>query len=192
MRAVERLLGNAAATTTMSSTKSSIGHLLGAAGAVEAIFSILAIRDQIAPPTLNLDNPSVETAIDLVPHVARKREDRRRAVEFLRLRRHQRVGDLQAGAGSGLTAATLHFAAKAARLALASEATRARMDEAANQGDKAKPGAAAQPAQRVSLFGGRANPATETAMATAAATARRRPSRRVGRAASACRAFPAC
>ena len=91
LRAVERLLGNAAATTTMSSTKSSIGHLLGAAGAVEAIFSILAIRDQIAPPTLNLDNPSVETAIDLAPHVARKREDRRRAVEFVRLRRHQRV-----------------------------------------------------------------------------------------------------
>ena len=74
LRAVERLLGNAAATTTMSSTKSSIGHLLGAAGAVEAIFSILAIRDGIAPPTLNLDNPSVETAIDLVPHVARKRK----------------------------------------------------------------------------------------------------------------------
>ena len=57
----------------MSSTKSSIGHLLGAAGAVEAIFSVLAIRDKIAPPTLNLDNPSVETAIDLVPHQARKR-----------------------------------------------------------------------------------------------------------------------
>jgi 3-oxoacyl-[acyl-carrier-protein] synthase II len=74
LRAVERLLGNAAATTTMSSTKSSIGHLLGAAGAVEAIFCILAIRDQIAPPTLNLDNPSVETAIDLAPHVARKRK----------------------------------------------------------------------------------------------------------------------
>ena len=73
LRAVERLLGNAAATTTMSSTKSSIGHLLGAAGAVEAIFSILAIRDGIAPPTLNLDNPSVETAIDLTPHTARER-----------------------------------------------------------------------------------------------------------------------
>jgi 3-oxoacyl-[acyl-carrier-protein] synthase II len=58
----------------MSSTKSSIGHLLGAAGAVEAIFSILAIRDNIAPPTINLDDPSVETAIDLVPHKARNRE----------------------------------------------------------------------------------------------------------------------
>ena len=58
----------------MSSTKSSIGHLLGAAGAVEAIFAILAIRDNILPPTINLDNPSVETAIDLVPYTARKRE----------------------------------------------------------------------------------------------------------------------
>ena len=58
----------------MSSTNSSIGHLLGAAGAVEAIFSVLAIRDNICPPTLNLDNPSVDTAIDLVPMTARKKE----------------------------------------------------------------------------------------------------------------------
>jgi 3-oxoacyl-[acyl-carrier-protein] synthase II len=58
----------------MSSTKSSTGHLLGAAGAIETIFSILAIRDNIAPPTINLENPSVETAIDLVPLAARKRE----------------------------------------------------------------------------------------------------------------------
>jgi 3-oxoacyl-[acyl-carrier-protein] synthase II len=72
LRAVERLLGEAGKGMAMSSTKSSIGHLLGAAGAVEAIFSILAIRDGVAPPTLNLDHPSVETAIDLVPHVARK------------------------------------------------------------------------------------------------------------------------
>jgi 3-oxoacyl-[acyl-carrier-protein] synthase II len=72
--AVERLLGNAASKVSMSSTKSSIGHLLGAAGAVEAIFSILAIRDNIAPPTINLENPSVETAIDLVPQTARQRE----------------------------------------------------------------------------------------------------------------------
>jgi 3-oxoacyl-[acyl-carrier-protein] synthase II len=72
--AVQRLVGNAASRISMSSTKSSIGHLLGAAGAVEAIFSILAIRDQVAPPTLNLDNPSVETPIDLVPHRARKRD----------------------------------------------------------------------------------------------------------------------
>lgn len=72
--AVERLVGDSASRISMSSTKSAIGHLLGAAGAVEAIFSALAIRDNIAPPTLNLDNPSVETKIDLVPHVARKRE----------------------------------------------------------------------------------------------------------------------
>jgi 3-oxoacyl-[acyl-carrier-protein] synthase II len=72
--AVERLVGDAASRVSMSSTKSAIGHLLGAAGAVEAIFSALAIRDNIAPPTLNLDNPAVETAIDLVPHKARKRE----------------------------------------------------------------------------------------------------------------------
>jgi 3-oxoacyl-[acyl-carrier-protein] synthase II len=72
--AVERLLGNAASKVSMSSTKSATGHLLGAAGAIEAIFSILAIRDNIAPPTINLDNPSVATAIDLVPHTARKRE----------------------------------------------------------------------------------------------------------------------
>jgi 3-oxoacyl-[acyl-carrier-protein] synthase II len=74
LRAVERLMGNRADGLTMSSTKSSIGHLLGAAGAVEAIFSILAIRDNVAPPTLNLDNPSVETQIDLVPKVAKKKE----------------------------------------------------------------------------------------------------------------------
>jgi 3-oxoacyl-[acyl-carrier-protein] synthase II len=72
--AVERLFGNAAGKVAMSSTKSAVGHLLGAAGAVEAIFSALAIRDNVAPPTLNLDNPSVETAIDLVPHTAKKRE----------------------------------------------------------------------------------------------------------------------
>src|SRR5581483_8473028 len=72
--AVERLLGNATSKVSMSSTKSSTGHLLGAAGAIEAIFSILAIRDNVAPPTINLDNPSVDTAIDLVPHTARKRE----------------------------------------------------------------------------------------------------------------------
>jgi len=73
LRAVERLVGNGAANISMSSTKSSIGHLLGAAGTVEAIFCLLAIRDQVVPPTLNLDNPSVDTALDLVPHKARKR-----------------------------------------------------------------------------------------------------------------------
>ncbi len=71
--AVERLLGNAASTVSMSSTESAIGHLLGAAGAAEAIFSVLAIRDNIAPPTINLDDPEVETAIDLVPNTARER-----------------------------------------------------------------------------------------------------------------------
>src|SRR5205807_8349067 len=67
LKAVERLLGNAAGRVSMSSTKSATGHLLGAAGAVEAIFSLLAIRDGIAPATINLENPSVDTAIDLVP-----------------------------------------------------------------------------------------------------------------------------
>ncbi len=74
LHAVERVVGNAAGKVSMSSTKSATGHLLGAAGAVEAIFSLLAIRDNIAPPTLNLDNPSVVTAIDLVPKAARKRQ----------------------------------------------------------------------------------------------------------------------
>jgi 3-oxoacyl-[acyl-carrier-protein] synthase II len=72
--AVERLVGDAASKISMSSTKSATGHLLGAAGAIEAIFATLAIRDNIVPPTLNLDNPDVETKIDLVPHKARKRQ----------------------------------------------------------------------------------------------------------------------
>ncbi len=72
--AVERLMGDAADTATMSSTKSSIGHLLGAAGAVEAIFCILAIRDQVAPPTINLDNPAVQPRLDLAPNAARSRK----------------------------------------------------------------------------------------------------------------------
>ncbi|HUF56371.1 MAG TPA: beta-ketoacyl-ACP synthase II [Thermohalobaculum sp.] len=72
--AVTRLMGNHAANVTMSSTKSSTGHLLGAAGAIEGIFSVLAIRDGVAPPTLNLENPSVETPIDLAPLEARERK----------------------------------------------------------------------------------------------------------------------
>ncbi|MGY6708910.1 MAG: beta-ketoacyl-ACP synthase II [Rhizobiaceae bacterium] len=72
--AVERLVGDAASKISMSSTKSSIGHLLGAAGSAEAIFSVLAIRDNIAPPTINLDNPARETAIDLVANKARERQ----------------------------------------------------------------------------------------------------------------------
>lgn len=71
--AVTRLLGDAAGSVTMSSTKSATGHLLGAAGAIEAIFCVLALRDQVAPPTLNLDNPSVETPIDLAPKAAVRR-----------------------------------------------------------------------------------------------------------------------
>lgn len=74
LAAVERVLGDHAPNVSMSSTKSSIGHLLGAAGAVEAIFATLAIRDNMAPPTLNLDTPAVETRIDLVPHVKRERK----------------------------------------------------------------------------------------------------------------------
>ncbi|GAB4286816.1 MAG: beta-ketoacyl-ACP synthase II [Roseovarius sp.] len=76
LHAVERLFGNAAGNLTMSSTKSATGHLLGAAGAIEAIFCILAIRDQVAPPTINLDNPEVETPVDLAPKVRRERRIR--------------------------------------------------------------------------------------------------------------------
>ncbi len=76
MRAVHGVFGESAAGVTLSSTKSALGHLLGAAGAVEAIFCILAIRDQVAPPTLNLAKPSMETRVDLAPNVARKRRIR--------------------------------------------------------------------------------------------------------------------
>lgn len=74
LKAVERLLGDHVKKATMSSTKSATGHLLGAAGAIEAIFSILAIRDQVAPPTINLDNPALETSLDLAPKVKRERK----------------------------------------------------------------------------------------------------------------------
>ena len=75
LAAVRRLFGDDIKTMSMSSTKSAIGHLLGGAGAVEAIFSILAMRDQIVPPTLNLDDPEESCeGVDLVPHVAKKRE----------------------------------------------------------------------------------------------------------------------
>ena len=70
--AVERLFGDHAKNLSLSSTKSAVGHLLGAAGAIESAFCALAIRDQIMPPTLNLDNPSVDTPIDLIPHKAKK------------------------------------------------------------------------------------------------------------------------
>ncbi|WP_339915488.1 beta-ketoacyl-ACP synthase II [uncultured Brevundimonas sp.] len=74
LRAIERLVGDHAKNLAVSSTKSMTGHLLGAAGAIESIFSVLAIRDQIAPPTINLDNPEHETAIDLVPHKGKARK----------------------------------------------------------------------------------------------------------------------
>jgi 3-oxoacyl-[acyl-carrier-protein] synthase II len=72
--AVERLVGNHASKVSMSSTKSMTGHLLGAAGAIEAIFATLAIRDNVVPPTINLENPEVETSIDLVPNRSRQRK----------------------------------------------------------------------------------------------------------------------
>jgi 3-oxoacyl-[acyl-carrier-protein] synthase II len=72
--AVERMLGEDAQSVTMSSTKSATGHLLGAAGAIEAIFSVLAIRDQVAPPTINLDTPAIETQVDLAPNAKRERK----------------------------------------------------------------------------------------------------------------------
>ena len=75
--AVEILAKDYSDNISMSSTKSSIGHLLGAAGSVEAIFSILSIRDQIVPPTINLENPEIDTKIDLVPRIARERNVKR-------------------------------------------------------------------------------------------------------------------
>jgi 3-oxoacyl-[acyl-carrier-protein] synthase II len=76
LEAVERVFGPAARGLAMSSTKSAIGHLLGAAGAVEAVFSILAIRDGVAPPTLNLEHPSRDSVIDRVANVAQERRIR--------------------------------------------------------------------------------------------------------------------
>ncbi|WP_420479622.1 beta-ketoacyl-ACP synthase II [Brevundimonas sp. FT23028] len=74
LHAIEKLVGDHARDLAVSSTKSMTGHLLGAAGAIESVFSVLAIRDQIAPPTINLDNPEEETAIDLVPHKGKPRK----------------------------------------------------------------------------------------------------------------------
>jgi 3-oxoacyl-[acyl-carrier-protein] synthase II len=71
--AVERMMGDAAGKVTMSSTKSMTGHLLGAAGAIEAIFAILAVRDDVCPPTINLDNPAVESKVDLAPNAKREK-----------------------------------------------------------------------------------------------------------------------
>ena len=74
LRAVERAFDSAIDGLSMSSTKSSTGHLLGAAGAIEAVFSVMAMNENIIPPTINLDNPSLETKIDLVPHIAKEKE----------------------------------------------------------------------------------------------------------------------
>ena len=74
LRAVERAFDSAVDGLSMSSTKSSTGHLLGAAGAIEAVFSVMAMNENIIPPTINLDNPSLETKIDLVPHIAKEKE----------------------------------------------------------------------------------------------------------------------
>ena len=97
VRAVERVLGNAAATTHLSSTKSAIGHLLGAAGSVEAIFCVLAIRDGVIPPTLNLDNPSFETPINLTPHKAVKKTGAGCSFQLVRLRGNQRSPGAEGG-----------------------------------------------------------------------------------------------
>jgi 3-oxoacyl-[acyl-carrier-protein] synthase II len=95
LRAVERLMGNAASGLAMSSTKSAIGHLLGAAGAVEAIFSLLAMRDGIVPPTLNLDNPSVETDRPGAPQAA-PQGDQHSSVQFIWFRWDECIADLPA------------------------------------------------------------------------------------------------
>ena len=95
--AVERLLGDAASKATMSSTKSATGHLLGAAGAIEAIFSILAIRDQVAPPTINLDTPAVETPLDLAPNAKREREINVALSNSFGFGGDQRIGSFQEG-----------------------------------------------------------------------------------------------
>ena len=97
LQAVARMLGDAARRVTMSSTKSATGHLLGAAGAIEAIFGVLAIRDQVAPPTINLDNPSVEIADRPRAAQGGGAQDRRGAVELVRLRRDQRLAGDTAG-----------------------------------------------------------------------------------------------
>ncbi len=92
--AMKNAFGAHAARLAVSGTKSMTGHLLGAAGVVEGIFSVLAIRDQVAPPTINLDNPGEGCDLDYVPHTARLDEDRHGRQQFLRLRRHQRHAGL--------------------------------------------------------------------------------------------------
>ena len=94
--AIKRAFGEHAYKVAVSSTKSMTGHLLGGAGGLEAGITVLAIRDQIAPPTINYENPDPDCDLDYVPNQARPDEDRLRAVEQFRLRRHQRLPDLQA------------------------------------------------------------------------------------------------
>ena len=94
--AIKRAFGDHAYKVAVSSTKSMTGHLLGGAGGLEAGITVLAIRDQIAPPTINHENPDPECDLDYVPQPRAADEDRVRAVQLLRLRRHQRLPDLQA------------------------------------------------------------------------------------------------
>ncbi len=93
--ALKRVFCDHAYKLAVSSTKSMTGHLLGGAGGLEAGITVLAMRDQIAPPTINLDDPDAECDLDYVPHNSPSDEDRLRAVELVRIWRHQRLPDLQ-------------------------------------------------------------------------------------------------
>ena len=94
--AIKRVFGEHACKVAVSSTKSMTGHLLGGAGGLEAGITVMAIRDQIAPPTINLDHPDPECDLDYIPGTSPADEDRLCAVELLRVRRHQRLPDFQA------------------------------------------------------------------------------------------------
>ena len=122
--AIKRVFGEHAYKVAVSSTKSMTGHLLGGAGGLEAGITVLAIRDQIAPPTINLEHPDPECDLDYVPEPRAADEDRLRAVEFLRVRRHQRLPDFQDGPKSNRAARTMKIIVAikqvpAARFALA-------------------------------------------------------------------------